>query len=60
MVAFKAEARSDDIRLDDEMEDVRWFHKDDLIKWVAQGSIILSPRFSVANSLISNFLGQAY
>ena len=60
MVAFKAEARSDDIRLDDEMEDVRWFHKDDLIEWVKQGSIILSPRFSVANSLISNFLGQAY
>ncbi len=60
MVAFKAEARSDDIRLDDEMEDVRWFHKDDLIEWVKQGSIILSPRFSVANSLISNFLGQEY
>lgn len=60
MVAFKAEARSDDIRLDDEMEDVRWFHKDDLINWVKQGSIILSPRFSVANSLISNFLGQEY
>jgi NAD+ diphosphatase len=58
MLAFNAEAVSDDIRLDDEMEDVRWFHRDDLIKWAKEGSIILSPRFTVANNLISNFLGQ--
>ncbi len=58
MVAFKAEARSDDIRLDDEMEDVRWFDRDDLINWVKEGSIILSPRFSVASSLISDFIGS--
>ncbi len=58
MIAFKAEARSDDIRLDDEMEDVRWFERDDLIKWVNQGTIILSPRFSVANSLITDFIGD--
>ena len=57
MLAFNAEAVSDDIRLDDEMEDVRWFKKDDLIKWAQDGSIILSPRFTVANNLISNFLG---
>lgn len=58
MLAFNAEAVSDDIRLDDEMEDVRWFKKDDLFKWAKEGSIILSPRFTVANNLISNFLGK--
>lgn len=58
MLAFNAEAVSDDIRLDDEMEDVRWFNKKDLIKWAEAGSIILSPRFTVANNLISNFLGK--
>ncbi len=58
MLAFNAEAVSDDIRLDDEMEDVRWFKRDDLLKWAKEGSIILSPRFTVANNLISNFLGQ--
>ncbi|MCF6301483.1 MAG: NAD(+) diphosphatase [Proteobacteria bacterium] len=60
MLAFNAEGVTDDIRLDDEMEDVRWFKRDDLIKWVKEGSIILSPRFTVANNLISNFLGQNY
>lgn len=59
MIAFQAEARSHDIRLDDEMEDVRWFRRSDLINWVKQGDIILSPRFSVANSLISTFLKQS-
>mgnify|MGYP000085382122 FL=1 len=58
MLAFNAEAVSDDIRLDDEMEDVRWFHKNELLKWSKEGSIILSPRFTVANNLISHFLGK--
>lgn len=60
MLAFNAEGVTDDIRLDDEMEDVRWFKREDLIKWVKEGSIILSPRFTVANNLITNFLGQNY
>ncbi|MCB1583150.1 MAG: NAD(+) diphosphatase [Marinicella sp.] len=58
MLAFNAEAVSDDIRLDDEMEDVRWFKKDDLLRWAREGSIILSPRFTVANNLISHFIGK--
>lgn len=58
MLAFEADGISEDIRLDDEMEDVRWFSKQELIDCQRDGSIILAPRFTVANSLISQFIGQ--
>ncbi len=58
MLAFEADGISEDIRLDDEMEDVRWFSKQELIDCQRDGSIILAPRFTVANSLISQFVGQ--
>lgn len=59
MLAFTAEAVTSDIRLNDEMEDVQWFSRSRLINWVEQGSITLSPRFSVANNLINWFLKGA-
>lgn len=58
MLAFQAEGISEGIRLDDEMEDVRWFSKQELINCQKDGSIILAPRFTVANSLITEFIGQ--
>jgi len=59
MLAFQAEGISEDIRLDDEMEDVRWFSRQELIDCQRDGSIILAPRFTVANNLITQFVGQA-
>ena len=56
MLAFTADAVTTDIRLNDEMEDVQWFERQQLIEWVEQGAVTLSPRFSVANNLIRNFL----
>ena len=59
MLAFTAEALTGDIRLNDEMEDVQWFKRKQLIEWVEQGAVTLSPRFSVANNLITDFLKGA-
>ncbi len=59
MLAFNATAINEDIRLDDEMEDVRWFTREELNHWIKQGSVMISPRFSVSNNLITHFLNGA-
>lgn len=58
MLAFQADGISEDIRLDEEMEDVRWFSRKELINCQQDGSLVLAPRFTVANSLISQFIGH--
>jgi len=59
MLAFTATAINEDIRLDDELEDVQWFSRDDLKAAIERGLVSIPPRFTVAHTLINEFLNRA-
>ncbi len=59
MLAFTATAINEDIRLDDELEDVQWFSRSDLKNAIERGLVSIPPRFTVAHSLIDAFLRRA-
>ena len=59
MLAFTATAINEDIRLDDELEDVQWFSRTDLKNAIERGLVSIPPRFTVAHSLIDDFLRRA-
>ncbi len=59
MLAFTATALNEEARVDDELEDVQWFSREDLKSAIKQGLVTIPPRFTVAHTLISEFLQRA-
>ena len=59
MLGFAAEAEPDEPRVDDELEDARWFGLDDigaaLERRDGDTGLLLSPRISIARSLIEHW-----
>ena len=58
MLAFTAEAENDDIKVDDELEDVQWFTRTQLQEMLKEGYVTISPRYTVAHNLIVGWLEQ--
>ena len=58
MLAFTAEAENEDIKVDDELEDVQWFTRVQLQAMMKDGYITIAPRYTVAHNLIVNWLEQ--
>ena len=56
MLAFTAEAKNEDIKLDDELEDVQWFTRKQLQEMMKEGYITIAPRYTVAHNLIVKWL----
>jgi NAD+ diphosphatase len=56
MLAFTAEAENDDIKVDDELEDVQWYTKPQLSEMLKEGYITIAPRYTVAHNLIVGWL----
>ena len=56
MLAFTAEAENEDIKLDDELEDVQWFTRPQLVEMLKEGYVTISPRYTVAHNLIVDWL----
>jgi len=56
MIGFTASARDDSINIDgDELEDVRWFSRDQLDEEVAAGNVILPSEIALAHHLIDGW-----
>ena len=58
MLAFTAEAENEDIKVDDELEDVQWFTRQQLQEMMKEGYITISPRYTVAHNLIVSWLEE--
>lgn len=58
MVGFHAVGEPVEPRVSDELEQARWFTKAELEAAVAAGELKLSPRLSIARSLIEEWLAQ--
>ncbi|MBL4772365.1 MAG: NAD(+) diphosphatase [Alcanivoracaceae bacterium] len=58
MLAFTAEAENEDIKVDDELEDVQWFTRKQLQEMFKEGYVTISPRYTVAHNLIVDWLEQ--
>jgi len=57
MVGFTAEAADDRIEVDrDELEDARWFTRDDLRRGVADGTLLLPSPISISYRLVTGWL----
>ena len=56
MLAFTAEAENEDIRVDDELEDVQWFTRQQLQEMLKEGYVTIAPRYTVAHNLIVGWL----
>jgi NAD+ diphosphatase len=54
MLGFHAEAASEEIRLNDgELQDARWFTRQELSEAIAAGTVGLPPRFAISHRLIT-------
>lgn len=58
MAGFYAEAESREIKLDDELEDARWFTPEEICQEMEANRLRLSPRLSIAFRLISDWYTQ--
>lgn len=58
MLAFTADAENEDIQLDDELEDVQWFTRPQLVEMLKEGYVTIAPRYTVAHNLIVDWLDQ--
>ena len=58
MVGFHAVGEPVEPQVSDELEQVRWFSKADIQAEVARGELKLSPRLSIARTLIEEWLAQ--
>lgn len=59
MLGFTATAESDEIRIDpSELEDARWFSREELREGVATGGLSLPPPVSIAHALIVGWLSS--
>ena len=56
MLAFTAEAENEDIKTNDEMEDVQWFTRKQLNEMLKEGYVTIAPRYTVAHNLIVEWL----
>ena len=57
MVGFSAVAEGDRLRLEsDELEDARWFTREEIHDGVAAGTLRLSPKFSISRHLLDVWL----
>ncbi|HET8655962.1 MAG TPA: NAD(+) diphosphatase [Longimicrobiaceae bacterium] len=60
MVGFTAGVRTRDVRVDtDELEDARWFTREELREGLAAGSLRLPPPLSISHVLIRDWLDAA-
>ncbi len=58
MVGFTARARSTELVLqDDEIMAARWFTRDELVAAVADGSLVVPGRVSIARRLLEHWFG---
>jgi NAD+ diphosphatase len=56
MIGFTARAMEDTLDVDgDELEDVRWFSREQLDEEVAAGNVILPPDIALAHHLIDGW-----
>lgn len=59
MLGFVGHADSTDIRVDDdEIEDARWFTRDDVRAGTADGSLVLPGGISISRSLVEHWYGE--
>ena len=58
MVGFHAVGKAVEPRVSDELEQARWFTRADIEREVAAGELKLSPRLSIARTLIEEWLAQ--
>lgn len=58
MCGFYAEASSRDMQTSEELEELRWFTPDDLVKAVMAGDVLLSPPVSIAFQLLAGWFRQ--
>ena len=59
MIGFTARASSTELTLQaSEIEEARWFTRDELIRAVADGSLRISQRISIARRLIEHWYGE--
>lgn len=58
MLGFQAQARSDVLRLGDELEAARWFEADELVQAVRAGEASLPPAISISRQLIEDWLAS--
>lgn len=56
MIGFTAEAVSEEIRLEDEMEEVRWFTRDEVHQGIADGTFRYPSTFSISYRLVTDWL----
>ncbi len=58
MVGFTARARGTELRLqEDEIAAARWFTREELLAAVADGSLVISGRVSIARRLVEHWFG---
>lgn len=58
MIGFRAEAEDPRLRLGDELAEAAWFSAEELVVGVAERSIGISPRLSVAHQLIREWVEE--
>ncbi len=56
MIGFAAAALNDEIRLDDELEDARWFTREEIRRGLADGSFSMPNEVSISHRLIAEWL----
>ena len=58
MLGFRGRALSEEIRLEDaDVEDARWFTRDDMRRQTAEGSLVLPGGVSISRSLVEDWYG---
>ena len=58
MLGFTAQATDPAIKVGRELSDARWFGVDELVRGLAERSIVLPPRLSVSHELIAHWLRE--
>jgi NAD+ diphosphatase len=56
MIGFTAEALTDEIRPEDEFEEIRWFTRDDVHRGLADGTFRFPSTFSISYRLVMDWL----
>ena len=56
MLGFTAEAVTDEIRVEDELEEARWFTRDDVHRGLADGTFRFPSTFSISYRLLMDWL----
>jgi NADH pyrophosphatase NudC (nudix superfamily) len=56
MIGFTAQALTDEIRIEDEMEEVRWFTRDEVHRGLADGTFRFPSTYSISYRLVMDWL----